>query len=268
MKYNLPTGYLSPTQVTMHKRCGRQYEFRYVEKKKSPPGVALVEGSSHHVSLEYNNKYKVQQHKDRVSKQVVSRFEDEFSDRRKTVGDWGFDTFDKVIKRGRVLVPKYLKRFAPFFQPMFIERKTEFKIQNLSFLCILDAAGTLRLPKMGSRSTVVVDYKCTGRTQAAATLDSDIAMSAYGWVANDVLKLDAPVVGFCNLKKTKIPQIEWKPGLITPGRLRWFRSLVLDVARSVSKGNFPLAKPDEWYCSERFCGYWSLCRGKTQRRRI
>ena len=267
MKYNLPTGYLSATQVTMHIRCGLQYYKRYVEKKKRPPGIALVEGSSHHASLEYNNKYKIKQHEDRKVKQLVSRFEDEFDTRNKEVEDWGEDTVDTVIKRGRVLLPKYLKRFAPFFQPSYVERRFTLLLQAVPFVCILDAAGQLRLPTMGSRSTAVVDYKVVKRTQSAATLDSDIVMSAYGWGAEEKLGLKSPIVGFCNLKKTKTPQIEWKPGIITPGRLRWFRRLVLDRAKSISAGNFPLAKPDEWYCSKKFCGFWDECRGKTERKR-
>ena len=171
---------------------------------------------------------------------MLSRFEDEFDTRKKEVGNWGEDTSDTVVKRGRVLLPKYLKRFAPFFQPSFVERRFKLRIQTVPFVCILDAAGQLRLPTMGSRLTAVVDYKVVKRTQSAATLDSDIAMSAYGWGAEVKLGLKSPIVGFCNLKKTKTPQIEWKPGVITAGRLRWFRRMVLDVARSITKGNFPL----------------------------
>ena len=102
MKYNLPTGYLSATQVTMHKKCGLQYYKRYIEGKKRPPGIALIEGSSHHASLEYNNKYKVKQHEDRKVKQLVSRFEDEFDTRNKEVEDWGYDSVCIMEREGKL----------------------------------------------------------------------------------------------------------------------------------------------------------------------
>lgn len=264
MKYQLPTGYLSPSQIMTHQKCGMQYHFIYIKRMRRPPAVAMEEGSCHHIALEFNNTYKIKQHKDRKAKSVLERFMDEFSVKKKTIEDWGDQTPKKVEQRGKILVPKYFKRFAPYYQPLVSEQRMKVLIQDVPFLCILDTAGHLRLPIMVNKRNTVVDYKVTGKSQSLAMIDSSIQLSSYGWLAKAHLGIENPIVGFCNLKKTKVPVIEWKPGVITGQRLRWFKRMVLDTATQIHKGNFPLSKPDEWWCSERFCGFWPMCRGKKQ----
>jgi len=51
--------HISWSQIKMLQRCGKQYEFRYIEGKKIPPGVAAHIGSSTHQSIEKNLKYKI-----------------------------------------------------------------------------------------------------------------------------------------------------------------------------------------------------------------
>jgi len=53
--------HISWSQIKMLQRCGMQYEFRYVEGKKIPPGVAAHIGSSTHQSIEKNLKYRIEQ---------------------------------------------------------------------------------------------------------------------------------------------------------------------------------------------------------------
>ncbi len=267
-KYNLPVPYLSPTQVEMWMKCGQQYEFRYVEKKKKPPSIFLIEGGSHHVALESNNNFKIVQHEDQSPKTLVRHFLGSFSHKRKDIGDWAGETMDSVVRRGKLLLPLYLKAFARYYQPHHAERKFEFHVGDVPFLCIMDTAGRLKLPRMTRKQLGVIDYKTKGKTQPQAEMEGSLQISAYWWGSVNILKMKNPIVGFCNLKKTVVPAIEWKPAVISVARLKWFRKLVMGTATHISKGCFPLAKPDSWYCSSKWCGYWDECRGKNRNKKI
>jgi len=267
MKFTLPKNYLSPSQINMWLRCGQQYSFRYVDGKKCPPAVAMEEGSTYHATLELNNNHKIKQHEDLNVKRLFVKFADTFSDRKKNIKDWEEETPDTIIKRGKMLLPMYLKRFAPFYQPKTTERLFVLQLGTIPIHCVLDTTGRLHLPQMVNPKSSVVDYKTVGKRQSQATLDSDIQLSAYGMVAKSELQMENPEVGFCDLIKTKIPQVSYLSSPITSERLRWFKKIAFNVAEMISKGCFPLAKPDSWCCSNRFCGFWNECRGKTQRRK-
>jgi len=58
-KIQLPTKSLSVTQLLMYMKCPAMYEKRYVEGKKEPPGIALIEGSSGHDALEFQNAFQI-----------------------------------------------------------------------------------------------------------------------------------------------------------------------------------------------------------------
>jgi len=162
------------------------------------------------------------------------------------------------------LLPMYLNRFAPFYQPSFTERFFILKLGEIPVHCIIDTVGHLHLPFMANPKPSVVDYKTVGKKQSQATLDSDVQLSAYAMVAQKELKIKHPEVGYCDLLKTKTPNVQFFSATITPQRLRWFEELTFDVANTISKGCFPLTKPDNWICSKKFCGFWHLCRGKNK----
>tara|TARA_Y100000310_G_C20698991_1_gene827917 strand:- start:4676 stop:5440 length:765 start_codon:yes stop_codon:yes gene_type:complete len=252
----------------MWMKCGQQYEFRYVEGKKKPPGVFMVEGGSQHAALEINNLYKMEQHEDLKPKAIVRSFLCTFGEKRKGIEDWEGETVDSVVNRGKILLPLYLKRFSRYYQPVHAEKVFKFIVGDVSFLCIMDTAGTLKLPRMCRKQKGVVDYKVTGKTQAPAVIEASLQLSAYWWGSTKMLKLKDPVTGFCNLKKTVVPVIEWKPAEITVQRIKWFKKLVMDTAKHISKGCFPLAKPDSWWCSKKWCGYWDECRGKNRNKKV
>ncbi len=227
----------------------------------------MTEGSWNHKALEKNNIYKIIQHEDQSPKTLIRNFCAALDAGRGDVGDWAGETVDRVYNRGKVLLPLYLKRFSKYYQPDQAERKFEFNIGDVRWVCYMDSSGVLRLPRMMGRNNVVVDYKVKGKTQTQAEIESSPQLTSYGWASKSILGMKDPVVGFCNLKKTVVPSIEWKPAKITIERLRWFKKLVLNVANNISKGCFPLAQPDSWLCSERWCGYYEGCRGKCNRKR-
>lgn len=271
-KIQLPehsNGHLSPSQITMYLRCGYQYWKRYGEGKKCPPGVAMVEGTSHHETIHDNNKYKIKHGKDRPTKHLQADFADRFSDNQKEIPkkEWNLsgETKDSVIKRGQILQKKHHDTFAPTFQPELAEQELRFKVGEVEVLGYLDAAGTIT--SMKKKKDAVVDYKAVSRKKSDDELKGSIQLSFYGWGALDLIEnlnltKNPPYVGFLSLVKTKDPYVLWQPILLEVERIKWFRKVVTSVANSISLGSFPMCDPTSWCCNSRFCGYFNQCRGK------
>ena len=97
----------------MYLKCPRQYELRYVEGKKSPPGVALIEGTCMHDALEFNNKAKKKSKKDKPTNKVVEAFNDSFSDKKKEIGDWQGEKENSIRARSETSISNYMGKIAP-----------------------------------------------------------------------------------------------------------------------------------------------------------
>lgn len=259
-KLQLPSPHLSPTQIDMYLRCPLQYYHRYVLGRKSPPAVALVEGSAHHEALRHNNEYKRSRGRDLSVKTLVEKFADHFSDRSKEIEDWEGDSADKVIDRGRAMVSSYVEKFAPRLRPDAVEQEVRLKVGPVEVMGFVDVEGTVKgVVTPGDRRSVV-DYKTVSRKKSEDELASSLQLTFYGMAMAQQADQTDLDVGFCNILKKG--DIAWQPTKMNRARIKWFRQVVLRVADSISRGSFPPTDPASWACSEKFCGYWSQCRGK------
>ena len=254
-KIQVPKGYLSPSQIEMYLRCPMQYKLRYVDGKISPPGIALVEGSSHHEALSVNNKHKIKAGEDLKESDVVDAFAAGLEKRKGEVGDWEGETVDDVIHRGRRMIKAYMGDFAPTFTPVKEEFEVRVHVGPVEVMGFTDAAGAV-----GKRPSIV-DYKTVSRSKSQAELESSLQLSFYAMAESQHGDTDFDV-GYVNLLKS---------GKVNPQfigyderRVKWFRAVAISVANAISLGNFPLTAPEQWCCSERFCGYWRQCRGSCR----
>ncbi len=256
VKIQLPKGRLSPSQIEMYLRCPRQYEFRYVEGKSSPPAVALIEGGAHHKALEANNLQKIKKGTDMKPKAIFSAFADVFSTKKKEIEDWEGETADSVLGRGRVMLEEYVKTFATQFIPVASEREVMGKVGPVEVMGIIDAVGGVRAGKTLRPS--IVDYKTVSRRKSDAELKGSVQLSFYSAVEAESGDCGFDV-GYVNLVKSGHVDPQFVP--FDMARVRWFRAITLHVAAAISRGSFPVTSPDSWCCSERFCGFYSQCRG-------
>ena len=264
-------GHLSPSQVKMYWRCGMQYYFRYVLGIKSPPTVAMVEGTTHHLTFEKNNKHKIKTGLDYKLKLLTEFFADKFDVEQKAVSrrGWGLagDRKDSVINRARGMLNVYLSSTAPNLTPEIAEVDVEYVIGGVKVVGVVDVAGKMREGKGNVRG--VFDYKTSGRKKSDDEVSGEIALAHYGWAALDFmkgfdLKLHLPVVGFITLLKSSTPSVHVQLIPLTISRIKWYRHQVIAVANAISLGSFPIRNSVGWECSDKYCGYWSRCRGKCK----
>ncbi|KKL78449.1 hypothetical protein LCGC14_2024760, partial [marine sediment metagenome] len=245
IKLQLPKEHLSPSSIGMYLRCPMQFFKRYIEGKKRPPGVSLMEGTCHHSTCEYNNIRKKKSGKDRSEKQVIEHFCDTFHDKQKEIEDWEGIKERDVLLRGRKLQTAYINNFAPRLKPRLIEQGFVIQVGPVKILCYTDVAGTLtpilrKTPEMN----VVCDYKTASKSKSETELEHSYQLTTYGICdmaerTTDVMSC----VGMCVFKKIKIPIVEWQSAMMTVSRINWFKITTLSVANAISRGSFPVCDP-------------------------
>jgi CRISPR/Cas system-associated exonuclease Cas4 (RecB family) len=247
----LPKGYLSFSAISTYLKCPRQFEFAYVQGIKNPPAVALVEGSSIHESLEATNKEHIGNKKYLPTKVMQEIFADSFSDNSKEIPseEWEKSGLgkDDVIHRGKALLKEYADITAPKITPVAVEKSIEILMGGVPVVGFIDL-----VDKNG-----VLDYKTTSKSKSQAEADSSLQLSIYAEAEN----MDS--VGFCSLIKTKTPKVEIIRSHRDLGDRLAAGAVIKSVADAIKKGAFPMTDPSNTFpCSEKWCGYYHLCRGK------
>lgn len=246
----LPKGYLSKSAIEMYLRCPQQYYRRYIKGIKEPPGVALVEGSAHGEALNFNNLTYIKSKSNLPVRVVVEKFCDEFSTRSREVPkqDWiqTGQTKDKVIARGKLLLPNYFKAWGNIIRPISVEEYIEVSMGGVPVVGYIDVDTEER----------IWDYKVVGKMKSQGEADTDIQLSIYSRAKKK------RQVGFMCLTKTANAVVGGVTSKRTNGDWTAADELIKSVADAIKKGAFPMCHPGGWNCSSRFCGFWSDCRGK------
>ena len=258
-------GYLSVSQIQMYQRCPRQYAFRYLEDIKIPPRGVMIQGKAYHEAVAANYQHRIENSVAMPLEQVVDIFSDTFEMQRsdKTTTDegdaWEFDQIDwgeddpgELKDQGIVLTGLYVTKVADGVMPLRVEEREQIDIGGVPFVLVKDL----------ETATEVVDHKLKAKRFSQADLNNELQPLAY------TLRNDKTFAYHVALKQ-KTPAIETP---LQDGRLRisptakdytWFYKIVADTWQAIQTGVF-MVRPNGWHCSESFCGYWGLCRGKYQ----
>jgi CRISPR/Cas system-associated exonuclease Cas4 (RecB family) len=253
--------------LDMYLRCPEQFRRRYVEGKKSPPSVAMIEGTSHHKAAEEDNLSKRDKGKQLKPSQMVDIFEATWKDELvkgekdaaelKAKLEWEDDNEETIRKRGKILQTEYATKYSAQIEPVGVEEP---------FMTEVDVRGT-RFRLMGQMDVttkdVVWDYKTSGRAKTDKDLGTSLQLSLYSWVKK------TPKVSYVAFVKQAKPFVQlMTPATVGPGRWLWALEVIASAVDGIRRGSFPKTNPamfpTPWWCSSRFCGYWADCRGKFE----
>ena len=240
---NLPTGWMSQSLAAMYLKCGHQLFLRYVEGHKVPPGVALVEGSSHHEWLHADNRGRIQGKDNMSTPDAIDVFEEDLNQRVKDGISWGEETKDTVMGRAKSLVPNYLNGFGAKVRPVSAERKVEILVGDVPTVSFIDL----------ETKTAIYDYKVVARSKSLRDLMDSLQMMFYTRIAGK------KKMGFISLNKKKMVVEEISAPV--PRSNVWAEEVIKGAANGIRAGVFPKTDPANWWCSDKFCGFWSMCRG-------
>lgn len=266
----IPKGVISPSGFTMYRKCPRQFEFAYVLEMKKPPAVAMLKGTSIHKGAEVVHKHTIANgtllSMDAAVAAVSDRWEKEVS----SVEDWDDGdgnlipvgvAKDATISNFRA----YYVQAVPLIKPVAAEKAFAQKIGTVPIRGVIDLIDAIPgehgleddPDQPAPKIEVVADLKTTKMRWAQQKLDYDVQMTIYAFVENTSqirvdLLLDAKKgATYCPMRTT---------------RSRKEKALMVeDLEQTVDlikKGIFPRCDPTSWACTPKFCGYYSICRGK------
>lgn len=257
-EFALPKGYLSISQIETYMKCGLQYYYRYIQGKMTPPGIALVTGSSGHAALEMNFTHKAKTMEDAPVADVLDAFSDSYDQKVIEVEHMNKVAKGKEKDRTTKLIEVHQEIMAPSLMPMdqsSVEGEIRMDIGGVPMLGYYD----LETP------TALIDHKFVGKAKGTNEANDSLQLTFYSKAKGK------PDVAFNCLIKQKESKTTHKwsdPRVVmVTGRTRteadykWLESVVRFVAAAISAGVFVPAPPDHWACTKRFCGYYDQCRG-------
>lgn len=281
--FKLPSGYLSNSQVEMYLRCPTQYEFRYVKNVRSPPSAAMSHGRGTHKALEVTHHHIVDHGEPASTEEVESAFSDEFDGvlaeipKEAQVED-GLD-LPQLKNVGLSLIRIYNSKYAPAVRPSVgtdgvrgIEKRFSVLVAGVPMVGVIDLIDTNSegvLSKTESTSmalhgkeipailrTAIADFKTKSKSMSETEVVGSLQLTLYSYVEQ------IPAVRIDQLLKLKTPKITRITALRTSRDHAWLKHVVYGVAKAIHAGVFPPCDPTAWVCSEKWCGYWSSCRGR------
>lgn len=254
---------VSQTRLQMFQRCGEQYRRRYVEGERMPPGVSLIVGSAVDRSVNANLQEKI----DTGSLKPLAEVRDIARD--ETARGWlfGVALSDDEVTKGVKLVRgesidksvrlsgMHAEKVAPKLQPTHVQRGLAVELERLgepvSLVTIIDV-------QEGRKS--IRDTKTTGKRPEANAAHKSLQLTIES-LAVKVHDGEAPERLFLDyLVDTKSGGPDIRETARGVGDYAALLPRIDALLHAHRTGSFAPTNPDNWWCSERFCGFATTCR--------
>jgi len=247
-------------------RCGMQAYYRYVEKRRSPPGIAALAGTAVHKAVEHNLKTKmasgkladIEDVRQLAAEAARGGFDSEvlMTVEEQQQGDALIgSTIDRVVR----LASMHATEAAPHIEPTHIEQV--FRLESGGDIALEGTVDVLEAAR-----GVMRDTKTSGKSYAADAAANSVQKDFYAMMAQkhgfkiDKFKLDV-LVG--TGKKYQYQQVESPTPTDHEPLLRRIDAAV----RVFESGAFMPADPTDWCCNPKWCGYWQICPYGERRRK-
>jgi len=250
--------HLSYSSINSYLLCGHAWRLRYVDRVETPILPALLVGSAFHDAIESY-----------ISGQIPdleNAFEQSWGkqlERGQTVA-WDAETPESYKSDGlRLVRAKPVKALADTLRQNFdpetcyIEKRVELKVPGVPVPVVgyIDIITHDGIP--GDFKTAVrmwSDSKSGGELQPLFYLAalSQEGQRVPGWTFRHYV-----------ISKGQYPDAKTFEVQHKPGELFWLFEMLKAAWQGIEANIFPM-NPSAWKCSQQYCEYWSMCRGKWQ----
>ncbi len=251
---------LHQSEVQTFLTCGKQWEFRYVLGIKTPPKAYFTVGRSVDSAINHNLIQKIESGTDLAEADVLDACATEF-DKEALTTEWGEDKPGEEKDSAIACIKAHLQNIAPLIQPETIQEK--FVLETSAGF---NLGGTIDIVE---KSGKVRDSKTAKSKYDEDAIFRAIQPSLYDF-AYEALR-GKPSTGFAYDVMIKPKQLKTKyvpaetqivEGKVTPQDRQWLFETVHQVDKAIQAGIALPAPEKSWVCSEKWCGYWHMCKGK------
>jgi hypothetical protein len=258
--------YLSVSQIEMFGRCELQWYHRYVLGLKRPPGVAAVIGKGTHKAIEIDLRWKMAWHsliEDEAVKAHAADATRAAWEKEPPAVNPGDPDQGEAIDIAVGLATLHHKVLAPKIEPIAIEQAFKIELPQLDH----DLVGVLDI----ETPTHVRDTKTKGRApswDAARRSTQLVAYHLHTRLAGPHIPIDQgglepyrepKAVALDFLVKKRFPEVVTVEAQPTPAEHIAFVKRVELTSKAIGAGIFRPTNPDNWCCTEKWCGYWDEC---------
>jgi hypothetical protein len=265
----LPRGYLSVSQVAQYLKCGEAYRRKYVLEEPTPKNSYLVQGSGVHLAAEALHLSIIDgtpispddmadvyagYHEENIHDAEINEEEEGTAGQVKDIGV----LLSKKYHEGAMGRAPKEKSGAPYDKviPVAAERivKTKLKtdkFEEVPFLAVIDL----------EESTAVADLKVKKKAASDHDVANNLQLSLYSHITGKpTVRLDQLV------RPTKTLPARYRRNEAVKNKAETLHAvdIVAEVASDIAAGRFRRTNPENWWCGEKWCPYWSKCRGRKR----
>jgi len=239
-------------------RCPYQYEQRYIKGAIRLPGVAMITGTGVHRAVEADLSHKIEAGELLAAEAVADLARDAVVaewDRGVEVNVDRDGTPDEAkagaIDRAVSLASLHHSDLAPSLEPISVERRWKLDLEGYPY----DLAGMIDIEE----ADAIRDTKTAARSPAKTAADDSLQLTTYAVAikyCNGVLPSRLCLDHLVSLKTPKVVTLETTR---TERHVELFLRRLEVAMRQLEAGVFPPTDPSNWWCGERFCGYYADC---------
>jgi hypothetical protein len=235
-------------------KCGKMWEFRYARGIKLPPRGAMTLGSSVDQAVSLNLSQKILSGEDLSAEETLDAFSTDF-EARKQETDWQDEDPGEQKDIGARMVELHHREVAPKIQPESVQER---------FLIRTDAGydlgGTIDFTET---SGVIGDTKTSRVAYTEQSVQKSIQATMYDFAYEALRGRKSSGFRFDVLvKSAKVPRVQQVHAQLGQDDRQWLFETVSHVDKAIRAGIALPAPEGSWYCSPKWCGYWSICKGR------
>ena len=246
--------------IQMLSRCGIQFERRYLNGEKLPPGVAITIGSAVDRTVTDDLSRKIESGELLPAEAIRDYARDHCSE----LWDRGIELEDEYAELGAdkarataidasvALASLHHEKAAPRIEPTHVQRRWTLDISGFA----LQLAGAIDIQE---GLTAIRDTKTSGKSPNAGAADRSLQLTTYCLAVRQHDGRVPDKVALDYLVRTKTPKLVQLESTRTDAHFRHLFARIEQAARCIESGIFTPADPDHWACSKQFCGYWQTC---------
>lgn len=258
----LPQTTFSHSQYSLFKKCGKAYAFRYCEGMKLQPRGAMFKGSMVHKGAEFSLTSVLETKAAPSLEEARAFVADNFEAEKATVASWDDDENDGVAKDITLRAyGAYHQHGLPKMHPTQVEEGFAIHFGGVPTIGYVDLIDRVKeFDDAGDPGRLVLsDLKYSSASWSQDEADREPQFTLY---AKATGVLDIRVDNVVSLKKG--PEFKQRSSTRTPTQIAVLEEDYADTADLIRKGVFPMAPIDSWQCTEKWCGYWTMCRGRKR----
>lgn len=237
-------------------KCGLKWTFKHVDKIKMPSRHQLTVGGSVDKGVTHNLIQKIKSEKDLPLNEVLDVYSTEFEVRRPDT-DFMDEDPGALKDMGAHLVEVHHKYLAPKLIPETVQEN--FAIETDAGY---DLTGTIDLVE---KTEIIVDHKTAKAFYAEDAVSKAIQPAMYDFAYEALRNKKSKGFRYDVIKKptkTKSAEIQQISAQILDSDRQWLFQTIGNMHKAVQAGVALPAPEGAWWCSEKWCEFWHICKGK------